>query len=143
LVLDRWDDFDFNFGLHRNEVDVIAAGLNHQTWFTKVQFRGEDLTVMLPELMGAIHIFSKPKKSASTCSIASDTTPLKSNDQLSEYLPWYRKRTGEINQWIDLSNWINNCSKAGLVWYCSSDRALKITAGVRSMALRSGLCPPP
>ena len=30
-----------------------------------------------------------------------------SNGHLSEYLPWYRMRTSEIPQWIDLSNWIN------------------------------------
>src|SRR5689334_13396886 len=29
--------------LHRKEVDVIAAGLNHQTWFIKVQWRGMDM----------------------------------------------------------------------------------------------------
>ena len=29
-----------------------------------------------------------------------------SNGHLSEYVPWYRKRVGEINRWIDLSSWI-------------------------------------
>ena len=34
-----------------DEVDVIAAGLNHQTWFIKVNWRGRD---MLPHLLGGI-----------------------------------------------------------------------------------------
>nr|MBA2681176.1 alpha-glucosidase/alpha-galactosidase [Ktedonobacteraceae bacterium] len=34
--------------LHRRDVDVIAAGINHQTWFIKVQWRGMD---MLPRLL--------------------------------------------------------------------------------------------
>lgn len=29
-----------------------------------------------------------------------------SNDHLSEYRSWYRKRPDEIFQWIDLTNWI-------------------------------------
>ncbi len=34
--------------IHRRDVDVIAAGINHQTWFVKVQWRGMD---MLPQLL--------------------------------------------------------------------------------------------
>jgi len=29
-----------DYKMHRREVDVIAAGINHQTWFTKVLWRG-------------------------------------------------------------------------------------------------------
>jgi alpha-galactosidase len=31
-------------------VDVIAAGLNHQTWFIKVQWQGMDMAPRLLEL---------------------------------------------------------------------------------------------
>ena len=45
-----------------------------------------------------------------------------SNGHLSEYLPWYRKRTKEIPEWIDLSSWIDGetggylriCTEAGI-----------------------------
>ena len=30
-----------------------------------------------------------------------------SNGHLSEYVPWYRKRPEEINDWIDIGSWIN------------------------------------
>src|SRR4051812_20443179 len=34
--------------LHRRDVDVIAAGINHQTWFVTVRWRGMD---MVPRLL--------------------------------------------------------------------------------------------
>jgi alpha-galactosidase len=30
-----------------------------------------------------------------------------SNGHLSEYVPWYRKRPGEVENWIDTGSWIN------------------------------------
>jgi alpha-galactosidase len=44
-----------------------------------------------------------------------------SNGHLSEYLPWYRKRTSEINQWIDLSSWING-ETGGYLRICTEGR---------------------
>ncbi len=38
-----------DYEMSRHEVDVIAAGLNHQTWFIKVEWRGID---MVPRLYG-------------------------------------------------------------------------------------------
>ena len=44
-----------------------------------------------------------------------------SNGHLSEYLPWYRKRTDEIMQWIDLSSWING-ETGGYLRVCTEGR---------------------
>jgi alpha-galactosidase len=44
-----------------------------------------------------------------------------SNGHLSEYLPWYRKRTQEIPQWIDLSSWING-ETGGYLRVCTESR---------------------
>ena len=44
-----------------------------------------------------------------------------SNGHLSEYLPWYRKRTDEITQWIDLSSWING-ETGGYLRVCTEGR---------------------
>src|SRR5205823_6642698 len=44
-----------------------------------------------------------------------------SNGHLSEYLPWYRKRTGEIEKWIDLSSWING-ETGGYLRVCAEGR---------------------
>jgi len=39
-----------DYEMSRHEVDVIPAGLNHQTWFIKVEWRGIDMTGKLLEL---------------------------------------------------------------------------------------------
>ncbi|MEM7032518.1 MAG: alpha-glucosidase/alpha-galactosidase, partial [Chloroflexota bacterium] len=44
-----------------------------------------------------------------------------SNGHLSEYLPWYRKRVDEIEQWIDLSSWING-ETGGYLRVCTEGR---------------------
>ena len=55
------------------------------------------------------------------CSSASATTRTESNGHLSEYLPWYRKRTDEIGKWIDLSSWING-ETGGYLRVCTEGR---------------------
>jgi alpha-galactosidase len=98
--------FDFKFGLHRREVPVIAAGLNHQTWFVKVMWDGQDITAKIPELMNAIPKFRRTEKVRLDVLNRFGYYSTESNGHLSEYLPWYRKRVNEIGQWIDMESWI-------------------------------------
>jgi alpha-galactosidase len=93
--------------LHRNEVDVIAAGLNHQTWFIKVVWRGIDFIPLLPDLFARHPKFSRTEKVRIDVLKRFGYYSTESNGHLSEYLPWYRKRPDEIMSWIDLSSWIN------------------------------------
>jgi alpha-galactosidase len=44
-----------------------------------------------------------------------------SNGHLSEYLPWYRKRSREIKSWIDMRHWING-ETAGYLRVCTEGR---------------------
>ena len=44
-----------------------------------------------------------------------------SNGHVSEYVPWYRKRTDEIMRWIDLSSWING-ETGGYLRVCTEGR---------------------
>ena len=44
-----------------------------------------------------------------------------SNGHVSEYVPWYRKRPDEINDWIDLSRWING-ETGGYLRVCTEGR---------------------
>jgi alpha-galactosidase len=44
-----------------------------------------------------------------------------SNGHVSEYVPWYRKRPGEIRKWIDLSSWING-ETGGYLRVCTEGR---------------------
>jgi PAS domain-containing protein len=44
-----------------------------------------------------------------------------SNGHLSEYVPWYRKRPEEIEEWIDLGSWING-ETGGYLRVCTEGR---------------------
>jgi alpha-galactosidase len=107
--------------LHRGAVDVIAAGINHQTWFIKVQWRGMDMLPRLLELFEAHPTYRETEKVRIDVLRRFGYYSTESNGHLSEYLPWYRKRTDEILQWIDLSNWING-ETGGYLRVCTEGR---------------------
>src|SRR5581483_1463752 len=107
--------------LHRREVDVIAAGINHQTWFIKVQWRGMDMLPRLLELFEAHPTYRETEKVRIDVLRRFGYYSTESNGHLSEYLPWYRKRTQEISQWIDLSSWING-ETGGYLRVCTEGR---------------------
>jgi alpha-galactosidase len=110
-----------NYQMHRSEVDVISAGLNHQTWFIKVEWRGIDMLPKLLELFEAHPVFSQTEKVRIDVLRRFGYYSTESNGHLSEYLPWYRKRVDEINQWIDLSSWING-ETGGYLRVCTEGR---------------------
>lgn len=93
--------------LSKKEVDIQAAGLNHQTWFLKVQWRGIDFIPLLLELFESHPEYSRTEKVRIDVLRRFGYYSTESNGHLSEYLPWYRKRPEEIMRWIDLSSWIN------------------------------------
>jgi alpha-galactosidase len=123
--------------LHRREVDVVASGINHQTWFVSVKWNGVDFirdvgktlklggkTVRVPsllELFEAHPTFPKTEKVRIDVLRRFGHYSTESNGHLSEYLPWYRKRTEEINRWIDLSSWING-ETGGYLRVCTEGR---------------------
>jgi len=123
--IERWAKaeglLDEEAKLHRREVDVIAAGLNHQTWFIKVEWQGRDMLAMLPELFEAHPDYSKTEKVRIDVLKRFGYYSTESNGHLSEYLPWYRKRVDEIGQWIDLGSWING-ETGGYLRVCTEGR---------------------
>jgi alpha-galactosidase len=112
---------DADATLHRREVDVICAGINHQTWFIKAEWRGID---MIPKML---ELFEGHPEYPTTEKVRIDVLrrfgyySTESNGHLSEYLPWYRKRLDEINDWIDLSSWING-ETGGYLRVCTEGR---------------------
>jgi len=86
--------------LPEGEVDYIAAGINHQTWFIKVDHKGEN---KLPDLLEAFENHPELSK-MEPCRIdvlrRFGFYSTESNGHLSEYLPWYRKRGDQKNRWI-------------------------------------------
>jgi len=95
-------------GVDRDELDIICAGINHQTWYIQVKYRGEDMTGKLQEAFEKHPVYSKMEKVRIDMLRRFGYYSTESNGHLSEYLPWYRKRPEEIMDWIDLdSSWIN------------------------------------
>jgi alpha-galactosidase len=107
--------------LHRREVDVIAAGINHQTWFINVWWRGRNMIPLLPELFERHPEYQQTEKVRIDVLKRFGYYTTESNGHLSEYLPWYRKRPDEILQWIDLSSWING-ETGGYLRVCTEGR---------------------
>jgi alpha-galactosidase len=110
------------FGLRKDEVDIVCAGINHQTWYVSIRHRGEDLTGKLLEALEADPEIARTEKVRSDMLRRFGCFSTESNGHLSEYLPWYRKRINEIPRWIDLSSWIHG-ETGGYLRVCTEGRA--------------------
>ena len=103
------------------EVDIICAGINHQTWYIQIKHNGKDVNHKLLEA------FEKHEKYSQTEKVRIDMMKrfgyysTESNGHLSEYVPWYRKRTGEIMDWISLDAWIHG-ETGGYLRVCTEGR---------------------
>jgi len=91
----------------RKELDVICAGLNHQTWYLSVKHNGEEMIGRLLEGFEKHETFRETEKVRIDVLRRFGRYSTESNGHLSEYVAWYRKRPEEIERWIDLSSWIN------------------------------------
>ena len=104
-----WNQIAEVLGAERREdVDIICAGINHQTWYTRIEHQGREIGS--EELLAAFEAhptFSKTEKVRTDVLRRFGYYSTESNGHLSEYLPWYRKRPKEIQRWIDLASWGN------------------------------------
>ena len=108
-------------GLPANEVDIICAGINHQTWYIQVKHNGKDMTGKLLEAFEKHPTYSKTEKVRIDILKRFGYYSTESNGHLSEYVSWYRKRPGEINEWISLDSWING-ETGGYLRVCTEGR---------------------
>ncbi|MCX5569789.1 MULTISPECIES: alpha-glucosidase/alpha-galactosidase [Kaistia] len=91
-----------------SELEFICSGINHQTWYVDIRFRGRKIGK--DELIAAFEahpVYSQQEKVRIDVLKRFGFYSTESNGHLSEYLPWYRKRPDEIHRWIDMSNWIH------------------------------------
>jgi len=108
-------------GYPHEALDFICAGLNHQTWYISVKKDGKEL------VHDVLAGFEKNAEKFQHEKVRIDVLrrfgyySTESNGHLSEYLAWYRKRPGEIKNWIDLSRWING-ETAGYLRVCREGR---------------------
>ena len=94
-------------GVPKDELDIVCAGINHQTWYIKLQHKGEDLTGKLLAAYESDPELREKEKVRIDMLKRFGYYSTESNGHLSEYLPWYRKRPEEIKDWISLDSWIN------------------------------------
>ena len=103
------------------DLDIICAGLNHQTWYLSVKADGIELK---DELYDALLSANRMKGDEN---IRLDVMknfgyfPTESNGHLSEYLMWYRKRPEEMKEWINFSHW-HQGETAGYLHNCRENR---------------------
>jgi alpha-galactosidase len=104
-------------GVPLAELDIICAGINHQTWYIQVLHKGKDMRGKLLEGFQKHPIYSGEEKVRIDILKRFGYYSTESNGHLSEYLPWYRKRPGEIDQWISYSRWIHG-EPGGYLRHC-------------------------
>ena len=109
------------FGLKKEEVDIVCAGINHQTWYIQVKHKGEDLTDKMLEAFEKHPEFSKTEKIRIDMLKRFGYYSTESNGHLSEYVPWYRKDPEDLLNWIDLGVWING-ETGGYLRVCTEGR---------------------
>ncbi len=112
-------------GAVRNTVDIICAGINHQTWYVQVLYKGRK--VGAKELLAAFEAhpaYCREEKVRIDMLRRFGCYSTESNGHLSEYVPWYRKNAKEIRKWIDMGSWINGetggylrCCIEGRNWF--------------------------
>ena len=104
------------------DVDIVAAGINHQTWYIQARYAGEDWTDRLLEGFEAHPTFRKTEKVRIDMLRRFGYYTTESNGHCSEYVAWYRKRPREIRRWIDLgSSWIHG-ETGGYLRSCTEGR---------------------
>jgi len=94
-------------GLRQEDVDIIAAGINHQTWYISVKHKGRDLAGKLLDAFERHPEYRETEKVRIDMLRRFGYYSTESNGHLSEYVPWYRKRPNEIKKWISLKTWIH------------------------------------
>ncbi len=103
------------------DVDIICAGINHQTWYISIKYKGKDWTGRMLEGFELHPEFSKTEKVRIDMIKRFGYFSTESNGHLSEYVAWYRKRENEIKDWIDMSSWING-ETGGYLRVCTEGR---------------------
>jgi alpha-galactosidase len=108
-------------GVPKDELDIVCAGINHQTWYIQVRYKGRDMTGKLVAAFERHPSLSREEKVRIDMLRRFGYYSTESNGHLSEYVPWYRKRPREISKWIDLSSWING-ETGGYLRVCQEGR---------------------
>ncbi len=108
-------------GYEKDDIDIICAGINHQTWYISVKHKGQELVDQILPAYEANEELMRTEKCRIDIMRRFGYYSTESNGHLSEYLAWYRKRPDEIQNWIDLGVWING-ETGGYLRVCTEGR---------------------
>lgn len=103
------------------DVEIVCAGINHQTWYIRALYDGQDWTGRLLEGFEKHPEYSKTEKVRIDLLRRFGYFSTESNGHVSEYVPWYRKRPQDTQKWIDMSSWING-ETGGYLRVCMEGR---------------------
>ena len=84
----------------KEEIDFIAAGINHMAWFLKLEHNGSDLYPLLKSNMEKPEYYINEKVRGEVMR-HSGYFMTESTGHLSEYLPWFRKNQKALDLYCD------------------------------------------
>lgn len=108
-------------GREKEDVHIICAGLNHQTWYTSVIVDGVERVGELYGLMSSREEMQKDESVRLDVMKNFGYYSTESNGHLSEYLSWYRNHPEEMAGWINFSSWIQG-ETGGYLRVCKESR---------------------
>lgn len=108
-------------GCKQEDLDIICAGINHQTWYISVKKDGKSVLDEILPAYEAHKDLSQMEKVRIDVLKNFGYYSTESNGHLSEYLAWYRKRPEEVEKWIHLGVWIDG-ETGGYLRVCKEDR---------------------
>ena len=88
-------------GVPKEEIDFLAAGINHMAWFLKLEHDGKDLYPTLEGELREARAITSTRKSARETMRHFGYFMTESTGHLSEYLPYFRKSEKALELYCD------------------------------------------
>ena len=85
----------------KDEIDFVAAGINHMAWFLKLEHNGRDLYPLLRERFELPEYYMNEKVRGEVMRHCGYFMT-ESTGHLSEYLPWFRKNKQALDTYCDM-----------------------------------------
>jgi alpha-galactosidase len=85
----------------KDQIDFVAAGINHMAWFLKLEHGGRDLYPMLRERIEKPEYYMNEKVRGEVMRHCGYFMT-ESTGHLSEYLPWFRKNPDALETYCDM-----------------------------------------
>jgi alpha-galactosidase len=87
-------------GVKKEEIDYLAAGINHMAWFLKLENNGADLYPLFREKLERPEYYINEKVRGEVARHFGYFMT-ESSGHLSDYLPWFRKTRQALNEYCD------------------------------------------